>query len=139
MINLKEAKIGDVLYYAQNGIETIQKFTVDEIAPDSLRMKAIEYCKDNGERIMGDFGSIYINLHETERISQRLFTTPSEAAKFRDKEKHDKYMEYAGKIQNLSDLLRFPLEHCICGEDYDVLAKKVYEDKIAEFVNNEND
>ena len=73
------------------------------------------------------------------RPEENIFATPNEAweALMGRIEEYNKDLKekYREEIQSLEELIRFPLSHCICGdEDLDSAAREVYEERAKEIM-----
>ena len=62
-----------------------------------------------------------------------IFATKKEACKAYLNASTQLINKYKSEIKNLEDLLRFPLEHCFCGEEYtDYEALSAYKARVTE-------
>lgn len=62
-----------------------------------------------------------------------IFATKEEAREAHLKASTQLIDKYKSEIKNLEDLLRFPLEHCFCGEEYtDYEALSAYKARVTE-------
>lgn len=97
----------------------IEGFYNDEISisEDVYKVRSL----DNG----GTFGC----------LKSKIFYTKEEAIEAYRKEFKEEVDKYMSEINSLKDLLQFPLDHCINGEEYtDYAAKAAYCSKIKEFI-----
>jgi hypothetical protein len=79
------------------------------------------------ERVYKD-GTTTSSFGNSSTLLDNVFLTAKEAYESQNAmiEKHKE--ELRGEITGLEDLLKFPLNHCLCGENYNEHAKEVYED-----------
>lgn len=67
-------------------------------------------------------------------LEDSIFATKEEAvqdAVLKSKEQTEKYCK---EIKNMDDLLKFPLDHCLCGDYTDYEAKQAYKIRVKEIV-----
>ena len=84
-------------------------------------------------------GQFFYIVHPTElgsnfdAATDCIFKTREEAIKSYQKHSEEIKEKYKSEITSLEDLLRFPLDHCLNGEEYtDYEARQAYTEKINE-------
>lgn len=88
------------------------------------------------ERVYKD-GSTTSSFGNSATLLDNVFLTAKEAYESQNAmiEKHKE--ELRDEITGLEDLLKFPLNHCLCGENYNEYAKEVYEDVCQKILSGE--
>jgi len=69
-------------------------------------------------------------------ILSGCFSTPEEAFEAWDSKVENYKKELKEEIASLETLLKFPLKHMLCGEDYDYYAREIYEKAVEEWLEN---
>jgi hypothetical protein len=131
-----KVKKGQKIYYYRSIWDVVEKGTVEDstILTDVLgaatdhptEFKLIKNVHWD-ERVYKD-GTTASSFGNSAALLDNVFLTAKEAYESQNAiiEKHKE--ELRNGITGLEDLLKFPLNHCLCGEDYDYYAREVYED-----------
>ena len=113
-------KIGDVVYV--NGPWNVAEKCEITSERESKKNGGKAYSVHSLE-IGGSFGVSADNIFSTEEDAITAYKRKSE----------ENIAEYKEEIKNLNDLLKFPLNHCFCGEEYtDYDAIQAYKTKTFE-------
>jgi len=104
----RKYKIGDVVYIRTTWIPVEKAKIVDYyVPPDDPQNKEPVYVVHS------------IDNHGTAYVTEDcIFRTKDEAIKTYELECEAQTKKYCDEIKTLEDLIRFPLEHCFCGEEY---------------------
>lgn len=128
-----EYKEGKTIYFTANGMfyrGHIGKKSESGIHDESI-LAALEWdmaidLRGNDICVMG--GTSYI----TKDNEMRMFETVEELAEYEQKRINDTIASYRKEMQEAANILRFPLEHILCGEDTDYEAVTAYKERVKE-------
>lgn len=133
---IDKVKKGQKIYYYRNVFDAVQKGTVEdptiitdvfgEATDHPTELKLIKNV--HWDEYVSKDGTTFSSIGSSAAVLDNVFLTAKEAYEHQDAiiERHKE--ELRNGITGLEDLLKFPLNHCLCGEDCDYDAKEVYED-----------
>lgn len=112
------------IVYVNNDYNVAEKCIIEGFYNDEISISEDVY-KVRSLDCGGTFGS----------PESKIFETKEEAVEAYRKEFKEEADKYMSEIKSLKDLLQFPLDHCINGEEYtDYAAKAAYCAKMKEFI-----
>lgn len=125
-------KVGDIAYFYEHWSNSIEKCQIEEL-------KEIDGVKTAEVRSIGTVdieGEIICNTYGTStRKIENLYSSCRAAYKAYYDKFNDFKNKYIEEIKDLKDLLKFPLNHCLNGEEYtDYKAKAAYKQRVNELV-----
>jgi hypothetical protein len=128
MVDKTKIEQGSVVYYAQTWTGFIVKAIVTEIVDGGVYAKELYTVDKEGnqvDRCVGSSGAAWDNLYATAAEAYDAQAAENKAA----------YDKYCSEIKSVEDLVRFPLEHCINGDEYtDWQAVNAYKIRAKELV-----
>lgn len=114
-------KVGDIVYFYETWSDAVIKGRVTNISELGTEVNCSCCVDEKGEEVCEQYG-------RTLRTKEELFFSAQEAYDTHAKQSHDKLCEYCKEIETVTDLIRFPLKHCLKGEEYtDQIARQAYE------------
>ena len=123
-------KVGDVIYHYEQWSRNIMKGSVKEIGKDYIIVRDESAVDENGEEICYCPGEIYCDCKEVQ-----LFTSAHAVYEEQLKIQQDKIKRYCEQIKSIEDLMKFPMNHCLTGEEYtDYEARQGYIDRTYELL-----
>lgn len=143
---IDKVKKGQTIYWYRNIWDVVEKGTVEDptIITDVLGAATdhpveLKLIKDVhwDERVYED-GTTASSFGNSHALLDNVFLTAKEAYEAQNAviEKHKN--ELRDEINGLEDLLKFPLKHCLCGDEYtDEYAREVYEDVCQKILSGE--
>lgn len=136
--------IGDIVYYYEHWSDSIVKAKIEniyqtelyakqfntntktKIAEDVAKLKNICMVDYDGEKTYDFPGSC-------DRRIVELYTSAKSAYDNYYKEQNKKIKKYCSEINTIEDLVKFPINHCLNGEEYtDNEAYQAYKIKVKE-------
>ena len=109
--NKTNTNVGDIVYFVEYWTDHVTKARVTEVSDGGVYFNCISVVDKDGQDIQRSIGS-------AGALWDGLFQTAKDAYDTRDK-KHDAQIKaYCEEIQTIEDLVRFPLEHCLIGDEY---------------------
>lgn len=128
-----EYKEGKIIYFTAYGMfyrGHIEKRSEEELRDKnilaSLKWDMAIDLRGNDICVMG--GTSYI----TKDNEMKVFETVEELAEYEQKRINDTIASYRKEMQEVANILRFPLEHILCGEDTDYEAVAAYKERVKE-------
>lgn len=125
--NKNNTKVGDIVYSVESWTERVVKARVTEIMNDCVRFQALCFVDRNGnfsDTFLGSAGAAWDNL----------YATALDAYTDRDTKNAAQVQAYCDEIETIADLVRFPLDHCLTGDEYtDYNALKAYKQRMRDF------
>lgn len=111
MIEKDNISIGQTVYIIEHWTNNIVRGTVSELLSDCVSIKR-ECFVDSNDNFIDDFCSIgWVQF-------ENLYETAQSASEARESELLAKVEKYCKEITDVPSLLKFPLEHCLNGEEY---------------------
>lgn len=104
-------KLNDTVFFIEHWTGNVIKGTVTEILEDGVRIDCDVHVDEAGNDIDTAYGTSGARFDKIYASAKDAYT-----AKKQDFDK--KTSEYCDKIRTVQDLVQFPLEHCLCGEEY---------------------
>lgn len=111
---------------------TVKDSTICDMVPYNIKyVKAVHWemkVDDEGKEVEPTVGTsgVYLN---------RIFLTAKEAYDVQEAEIEKLKGEYRAEITDIESLLKFPLKHCLSGDNPDWQARAVYEECIEKYKN----
>lgn len=121
----KDFKPGDTVYYWDDEIRALIEAKILDVDLSNNRMHPYRrirdyyYCDKDGNRLDKMFG--------TRNYEKRNLFYTAEEAYYSHVDEYDKwYRNYLNEINTVQDLIKFALNHVICGEDAYYPATEAY-------------
>ena len=140
---IDKVKKGQEIFYYRSIWDAVEKGTIED--PTIITKGAatdntteLKLIKDvHWDEFVYEDGTMSSSFGNSAALLDNVFLTVKEAYESQNAiiEKHKK--ELQDEITGLEDLLKFPLKHCLCGENYNKYAKEVYEDVCQKILNGE--
>lgn len=138
--------IGDIVYYYEHWSDSIVKAKIENIYQAELYAK--QFNTDTKTKIAEDVAKLenicmvdydgektYSFPGSCDRRIVELYTSAKSAYDNYYKEQNKKIKKYCSEINTIEDLVKFPINHCLNGEEYtDNEAYQAYKIKVKEFV-----
>lgn len=126
--------IGDVVYIIESWTDAVVKCVVTHYEGSSYLIKSVCSVNDEGIEVDDRIGSYFID--KTTKVNEKYFLNYKNAFNYKNKKHESIKSEYINEIKNIPDLVKFPLMHCLNGEEYtDYDAIEVYKMKCKELLN----
>lgn len=123
-------KTGDTVYVYEFWSENIVKATLKEPLENKGFHIHYEGIVDRNGNIIDSF------VGNSVRIFNDIWLTAKDAYLAVETRMNERINTYLDEINNIEDLVQFPLDHCFCGEEYtDYAAIDAYKIKVKEFLN----
>ena len=128
----KNMKVRDIAYYYEHWSDSIVKCEIVSIK--EIDGKEFAEVKDIGTVDMED--EIICNTYGTStRLASILYPTVESAYKAYYDKNEELKQKYLEEITDVQDLIRFPLDHCLNGDEYtDYVAVAAYKEKARELL-----
>lgn len=111
---MKNIKTGDHFFFIDRCVDDVHKCEV-ELSQFDMSTKTWFYKVHD----LTSFGSLMVK--ETD-----LFEMEEDARSALYREHHEMLLKYKEEIPDAQALIQFPLNHCICGEDCDSVARLAF-------------
>ena len=121
-------KVGDTVYRYEDWSKSIIKGSVKEIYKDHVIVRDESTVSEKGEEICHCPGEIYC-------WEDQLYTSADAVYEQQLKNQQDKINKYCNQIKTVEDLVEFPIDHCLIGEEYtDYEARQAYVNRTYELL-----
>lgn len=125
----KDFKIGDTVYVYENWSGKIVKAVVSKKSKNGVYINYQYFVDNNGKELNRFIGSSYRKFNE-------IWDSVAEALNIKKERNNKIIQEYLKEIKNIEDLVKFPINHCFCGEEYtEEEAKAAYIIRVKELLN----
>lgn len=125
----KDFKIDDTVYVYENWSGEIVKAVVSKKSKNGVYINYKYFVDNNGKELNRFTGSSYRNFNE-------IWDSVAEALNIKKERNNKIIQEYLKEIKNIEDLVKFPINHCFCGEEYtEEEAKAAYIIRVKELLN----
>lgn len=125
----KDFKIGDTVYVYENWSGEIVKAVVSKKSKNGVYINYQYFVDNNGKELNRFIGSSYRKFNE-------IWDSVAEALNIKKERNNKIIQEYLKEIKNIEDLVKFPINHCFCGEKYaEEEAKAAYIIRVKELLN----
>ncbi len=111
MIKKDNISIGQTVYVIEHWTNHIVRCTVYKFLSDGVSIKYECYVDSNDNFICSFGGNSFARF-------ENLYETAQSAFEVREHELLAKVEKYCKEITDVPSLLKFPLEHCLNGEEY---------------------
>lgn len=130
---MDDYKIGGECYIIEAWTENIIKCIIEDKHSDEngFIYSVRQVCKVDrtGRKVEKSYGG------KADAYGKLLYKSAEEAYNSCQQKHIDIQKEYLGQIKTVEDLIRFPLDHCFCGEEYtDWDAVSAYEQRAKELL-----
>ena len=127
-MNKDDLKIGSNVYAYERWSNSILRAEVIKIYDDSCELRFMNIV----DRYGNDRGDMF---GVSRRVFDQVWHTAKEAWAAIDKEHDNAVIRYSQNMETVEDLLKFPLLHCLCGEEYtDYAAIDAYKKRCSELL-----
>ena len=128
-MNKDNIQIGDKVFVIEKWSDAVIMGTVEECShPDYVKIHNACFVDRNGQACGKTYGTSNISY-------AHLYKTADAAWKTLDQINNKVIKSYQQSIKTIQDLVEFPLDHCLIGEEYtDWQAIQVYKDKCKELL-----
>ena len=118
-----------IVYVIDHWTNSVEKAEVIGKENDVLKIHFLSHIDRNGNETSVSYG-------DSARKIDDVWDSYEDAYSAIDKQYSEMVSLYIKKIKTVADLLKFPLEHCLCGEEYTILAAiEAYKRRCKELMN----
>ncbi len=122
-------KIGDKAYTYENWTGLVYEVEIEDIKENIYEIHFLSVVNRNGIEIEKGIGN-------SQRTEENLWENAEEVYKYLDDKSAKNVEKLLEQIETVEDLIKFPLWHCLNGEEYtDYDAIKAYKIKAKELLN----
>lgn len=122
-------KIGDKAYTYENWTGLVYEVEIEDIKENIYEIHFLSVVNRNGIEIEKGIGN-------SQRTEENLWENAQEVYKYLDDKSAKNVEKLLEQIKTVEDLVKFPLWHCLNGEEYtDYDAIKAYKIKTKELLN----
>lgn len=108
MTNLKT---GDTVFFIDHWNGHIIKGTVETLLPEGANVHCNAIVDENGNKVEDAYGTGGARF-------EKLYASAKDAYDAKKKLREEAVNKYCDEIGTIADLVSFPLNHCLCGEEY---------------------
>lgn len=130
MVDVKNIKVGDIVYSIESWTEHIISCCVTNIKPGGIEYKKLASVDRDGK--------IYSSFGHAGAAWDNVFLSAKDAYTARENKRVLNTQRHLDSIKTVEDLISFPLYHCLNGEEYtDYDAVTAYKGKAKELLDIE--
>ena len=136
ILKFDDWRIGDIVFYYEHWSKCMIKAKIEKIIVKGDNSRSVllnDICTvdTDGNEITKRYGNLC-------KSSNDVFSSCKEAYECIFNKRNKIVNEYCNLIKTVQDLMKFPLEHCFCGEEYtDDEAIEAYKIRAKELLNIE--
>lgn len=126
-------QVGDIVYFYEYWSDSIEKGKIEELKNvnglKAAEVRNIGVVDSEGKTISNAYGT-------STRYVENLYPSAASAYSVYFEKSIKQKRQYIEKIKTVRDLVDFPLNHCLCGDEYtDYDAKAAYKQRVKELLN----
>lgn len=121
----------DIIYYIENYTDAVTKGIILSVENDTVKIKSICAVDRQGNNYVSTPGTTWRRISDCYTSVDSIYAAQDNANK-------EAVNGYCSEIKDIKDLARFPLQHCLNGEEYtNWNAVKAYKIRAKELLNIE--